>query len=113
MMKWLTQNALLTCPHQSGFVGVAPSQNLVKINGARVLVANDPEAKPIAGCPWVSPGMKPCTSTLKVQEGYSGFIRIGGRKVCLDTVTGLTDGTPPGTFKYAVRTPGQSLVTER
>jgi len=112
MMKWLTQDALLTCPHESGFVGIAPSQALVKINARPVLVAADPEAKPIAGCPWVGPGMKPCTLTLKVQDGYSGFIRIDGRQVCLDTVTGLTDGTPPGTFNYAVRSPGQDLVQE-
>ncbi|BAS15744.1 conserved hypothetical protein [Arthrobacter sp. Hiyo8] len=26
-------------------------------------------------------------------KGYSGFVRIGGNKVCLDTVEGYTDGT--------------------
>jgi hypothetical protein len=57
--------------------------------------------------------MKPCLTTLKVQQGYSGLIDIQGRRVCLDTVTGLTDGTPPGTFKYSVRRPGQDLVSER
>ena len=112
-MNWLTQDALLTCSHESGFVAIAPSQNLVTINGRRVLVAVDPETKPIAGCPWVGPGMKPCLLTLKVTKGYSRLIRIGGRQVCLDTVSGLTDGTPPGTFKYAVRSPGQALVEER
>jgi hypothetical protein len=39
-------------------------------------------------------------------------VRIDGRRVCLDTVTGLTDGTPPGTIKYEVRSPGQDLVSE-
>lgn len=111
-MDWLTQDALMTCSHESGFVGVVPSQGLVTVNGRLVLVAVDPEAKPIAGCPWVGPGMKPCMLTLKATDGYSSLIRINGRAVCLDTVTGLTDGTPPGTFKYTVRTPGQSLVTE-
>jgi hypothetical protein len=111
-MKWLTQDALLTCPHESGFVAVAPSQGLVRIDDRQVLVAPDPEKKPIGGCPWVSPGMKPCVQTLRVKEGYSGLVRIEGRQVCLDTVTGLTDGTPPGTFRYAVRSPGQDLVEE-
>jgi hypothetical protein len=30
--------------------------------------------------------------------------------VCLDAVTGLTDGTPPGIVKYKVRNAGQRLV---
>ncbi len=111
-MRWLTQDALLNCTHESGFVGIVPSQNLVKIDKRRVLVATDPEARPIAGCPWISPGMKPCTSTLKAFDGYSTLIRINGRPVCLDTVTGLTDGTPPGTFTYSVRRAGQQLVEE-
>ncbi len=48
-----------------------------------------------------------------MQQGYSEWLRIGGKRVCLDTVTGLTDGTPPGTVKYEVRDPGQRLVEER
>jgi hypothetical protein len=39
-------------------------------------------------------------------------VRIDGCAVCLDTVTGLTDGTPPGIVTYKVRSPGQTLVTE-
>ena len=50
--------------------------------------------------------------TLQVTEGYSDFIHIEGRAVCLDTVTGLTDGTPPGTVRYVVQHPGQTFVTE-
>ena len=29
---------------------------------------------------------------------------------CLDSVRGLTDGTPPGTVHYQVRSPGQDWV---
>lgn len=111
-MYWLSRNALLVCSHESGFVGIIASQNLVKVDGVPVLVERDPEGRPIAGCPWLQPGLKPCTSTLPVEQGYSPSIRIDGRRVCLDTVNGLTDGTPPGTFKYTVRNPGQSLVSE-
>jgi hypothetical protein len=32
--------------------------------------------------------------------------------MCLDTVNGLTDGTPPGVVEYKVRHAGQELVTE-
>jgi len=58
------------------------------------------------------PGLKPCATTLRVTKGYSDFVSIGGRRVCLDAVTGLTDGTPPGTVNYVVRKPGQRLVEE-
>jgi hypothetical protein len=57
-------------------------------------------------------GIRPCKNTLKVLRGYSDWIRIDERRVCLDTVTGLTDGTPPGTVKYIVADPGQQLASE-
>lgn len=111
-MKLLTLEAILHCDHQLGLVGLVAQQQFVRIAGVPVLVETDPEQRPIAGCPNVGPTIKPCTTTLPVQQGYSGLLRIGGRRVCLDTVTGLTDGTPPGTVKYQVRFAGQELVAE-
>lgn len=111
-MRLLTLAAVLHCDHQSGLVGLAAQQHFVRISGIPVLVATDPEQRPIAGCPNVGPTIKPCTSTLPVQQGYSGLLRIGGRAVCLDTVVGLTDGTPPGTVNYRVRHAGQDFVSE-
>ncbi len=111
-MYFLTQDAVLVCAHELGVVGIVATQNLVTIKRRRVLVETDPEQRPIAGCPNVGPTIKPCTNTLAVQAGYSDFIRIDGRRVCLDTVTGITDGTPPGTVKYKVRSPGQDLASE-
>ncbi len=111
-MRLLTQDAILNCDHELGLVGIIATQGLVTIAKRRVLVATDPEQRPIAGCPMYGPGVKPCVTTLKVTAGYSDLLRINGKPVCLDTVTGLTDGTPPGTVKYTVRTPGQSLVKE-
>ena len=111
-MKFLTEDARVVCKHENGVVGIVGTQRLVTVNGRTVLVNNDPEGRPIAGCPNVGATIKPCTTTLKVTDGYSTFIRVDGRAVCLDTVTGLTDGTPPGTVKYEVRNPGQTLVTE-
>jgi len=107
----LTEDAIVQCKHD-GSVGLVPSQTLVAIAGRKVLVEPDPEARPITTCPMYGPGLKPCTTTLRVTKGYSGFVSIGGRRVCLDAVTGLTDGTPPGTVNYVVREPGQSLVEE-
>jgi len=105
----LTEDAVLVCKHELGRVGIETKQKLVTIHGRRVLVEPDPEGRPIKGCPMVVP-FKPCLVTLLVREGYSKLLSIGGIKVCLDTVTGLTDGTPPGTVMYKVNDAGQKLV---
>ncbi len=111
-MRVLTLDALVVCAHELGKVGLVASQSWVTVEGRPVLVRPDPEGRPIAGCPNIGPTIKPCTTTLVVKAGYSAFVRIGGRPVCLDTVTGLTDGTPPGVVKYKVNAPGQMLVME-
>jgi len=111
-MYLLTEDAVLVCAHELGIVGIAAAQHLVTVEDRRVLVEVDPEGRPIVGCPNIGPTIKPCTTTLRVQTGYSDLIRIDGRRACLDTVTGLTDGTPPGTVHYKVRSPGQTLVEE-
>lgn len=111
-MFWLTEDAILTCKHELGIVGIVGTQNLVTISGRKALVEKDPESRPIAACPNVGATIKPCLLTLPVQTGYSSWIRVDGSRVCLDTVTGLTDGTPPGVVKYQVRSAGQALVSE-
>jgi hypothetical protein len=110
-MLLLTEDAQLFCKHGPGKVSISATQALVMVEGRKVLVEKDPEGKSISGCPSVVP-FKPCTATLVVQKGYSGFIRIQGRRICLDTVTGLTDGTPPGVVMYEVRFAGQKFVSE-
>jgi hypothetical protein len=112
MKKLLTENAVVVCNHELGIVTNGPTQTLARIRGRRVLVDDNPERRPIRGCPNIGLNVKPCTNTLKVEQGYSALVRVNGRRVCLDTVTGLTDGTPPGTVKYHVRVPGQDLVAE-
>jgi hypothetical protein len=111
-MKVLTEDALLVCEHEIGKVANHPGQDWVTIDHRRVLVENDPEGRGISGCPNIGATIKPCQHTLKVETGYSDFIRVDGKRICLDTVTGLTDGTPPGTIKYKVNKPGQDLVSE-
>jgi len=110
---WITEDALLVCKHQLGKVSIVPSQDLVSIGSRRVLIDPDPQGRSIGGCPNYGPAIKPCTTTLQVQQGYSEWIRIEGKSVCLDTVTGFTDGTPPGIVKYIVNQPGQQWVQER
>jgi hypothetical protein len=111
-MKWLTLDAVLVCKHELGVVKNKPSQELVTIEQRVVLVDNDPEGCSIVRCPNIGATIKPCTKTEKVAAGYSDFIRINGQRVCLDSVTGLTNGTPPETVPYYVRKPGQELVEE-
>lgn len=110
----LTDRARLICQHRTGVVLVFATQHLVRINGRAVLVGGlpkgDPEFQPISGCPNFGMTVKPCTLTLKVKTGYSTFIFINGRPVCLDILSGLTDGTPPGVVNYQVVQPGQLFV---
>jgi hypothetical protein len=108
-MRWLTEDARLVCGHR-GTVSVEPTQALVRIDQRLVLVDDNPESRPISRCPNIGIGIKPCTNTLRVKVGYSTLLRIDGKSVCLDSVTGLTDGTPPGVVPYLVADPGQTLV---
>ncbi|MCU1442909.1 MAG: hypothetical protein JWQ59_1059 [Cryobacterium sp.] len=108
-MKLLIRAGTVRCGHDGIVVNVA-SQEWVKVVTSPVLVENDPQGRSINMCPNIGINIKPCTSTLVVATGYSGFLRIGGHAVCLDSVEGYTDGTPPGAVKYTVRDPGQRLV---
>lgn len=108
-MRWLTTAAEVRCDHD-GKVANNPSQHWVEISGHPVLVDDDPQGRAIARCPNIGATMKPCTKTLRVATGYSGWIRIDGDAVVLDNLDGLTDGTVPGTVHYRVRNPGQSFV---
>ena len=111
-MLLLTEDAGVFCKHGPGKVAIAATQDFVTVNGRKLLVEPDPVGRSIAGCPSVVP-FKPCLTTLAVQKGYSQYIRIADRRLCLDTVTGYTDGTPPGVAMYEVRFAGQQFVSEK
>lgn len=109
----LTEDATLVCTHEPGQVKIEATQGLVTVSmkkGAvrRLLIEPNPEKRPISGCPIVPP-FKPCQNTMAVSAGYSDLLRIDGKRVCLDTVTGPTDGMPP--VKYKVRRAGQDFVS--
>lgn len=112
-MLLVTETARVVCAHELGAVQGVATQALVSVGGRRVFVEGDLESKPVAGCPNTnaSAGMKPCTTTLKAMAGHSNLVSIEGRRVCLDVLTGLTDGTPPAAVSYVVRTPGQEFVS--
>lgn len=109
-MRLLTEDAKLTCAHLLGKVDIEASQDWVTVEGRKLLVEDDPESCDISGCPMYGVAIKPCKKTLAVKVGYSTFLRIDGHRICLDSVEGLTDGTPPGTVLYQVRAPGQDWV---
>ncbi len=111
-MRALVLDGVLRCGHD-GVVASVASQSWVQIAGSPVLVDADPVGRSISLCPNVGVSIKPCTVTLAVRTGYSTFVRIDHHAVCLDTVVGFTDGTPPGTVDYTVRDPGQHLVEVR
>lgn len=106
----ITEDAVLQCDHLAKLEN-KPSQNLFTIESKRVLVARDPEGRAIHGCPNLTPVTKPCLLSLTVDQGYSTFVRVDGHAVCLSTVKGHTDGSPPGGFFYVVKDPGQVFVT--
>jgi hypothetical protein len=110
-MLLITEDAVMRCDHAgSGKVnGFAPAQSWVTIERRRVLVEPDPEQRPFDnGCMMKPPDFLPCSRTLKVTAGYSTYIKIDDRAVCLSTVVGLTLANPQ--TKYRVYDPAQQLV---
>jgi len=111
-MLVLTEDAVLKCPHPPGHASMIPTQRLVTINGRRVLVEPNPEKCAIHSCPYRSITILPCSLTYEALAGYSELLWIQGQRVCLDTVEGLTEGTPPRFWKYTVAEPGQAFVLQ-
>jgi hypothetical protein len=105
----LRADATVVCTHELGRVQLTPSQSWCTIEGEPILVDDDPQRRPIKRCPNATVSTKPCTTTLAVTTGYSDLVRIDGRAICLDTVTGRTDGTGE-VYRYKVNDPAQDLV---
>lgn len=106
----ITEDATLRCDHLARLEN-KPSQELVTIDDRKILVAKDPEGRKVHLCPNLTPATKPCVISLVVEQGYSTFVTIDGAAVCLSTIQGHTDGTPPGTVLYTVKDPGQTYVS--
>ena len=107
-LELLTAEAIVRCDHD-GTVREKPSQHLVFVASANVLVDNDPEGRDIDWCPNAAPPMRSCGKALHVRKGYSSLVFITGHAVVLSSLDGLTDGTPPGN-SYRCRNPGQPFV---
>jgi hypothetical protein len=109
---WLTEAADVRCTHRLGKAPQQASQTWVTIEQRPILVAPDPVGRSVGGCPNIGASIKPCTTTLAINQGQSTFTRIDGRPVIRADLWGYTDGTPPGAVKYEVLDPAQILVAE-
>ena len=105
----VTTGATITCIH-GGHVTLAPRQTTVTIAGNPVLREGDLSGALIAGCAQPpSPGTKPCTAVISTLPGSASTrVMAAGVPVLLATLTGITDGVPPGGL--LVISPGQTTV---
>jgi hypothetical protein len=109
-MELLRSDAIIKCSHDAA-VDNKPSQDLVFVGGLPLLVATDPERRDIDFCPnRATIGVRPCTTTRKVEVGYSALVYIRRRSTVLTSLKGETNGTPPTMVHYTCRHPGQVLV---
>jgi hypothetical protein len=109
MPPLVTSNATILCAH-GGKVTLIPKQMQVQAGGGMVLCEPDLVGSPIVGCAQVpSPSTKPCTTVVSTMPGSTSMkVLVGGRPAYISSLTGLTDGVPPGTIM--VVDPGQAVV---
>jgi hypothetical protein len=105
----VTTGATILCMH-GGQVTLLPKQTQVTIAGNPVLREGDLSGAPIIGCLQPpSPGTKPCTMVVSTLPGSASLrVMAAGAPVLLATLSGITDGVPPGTIM--VVSPGQTTV---
>lgn len=86
-------------PNHGGQVTVASTAKLT-VNGNPVLFKSSVAGKAVPPGACKTPqsnSTKPCTSVSSVLGGEAGKLNAGGNPVLLDsTLSGLTDGNPPG-----------------
>jgi CheY-like chemotaxis protein len=92
----LSRHSLLVCEHLG---------EVVLPEGDGPLTEKDLGGAAIVGCPNAGPGLKPCTAILPPDGGLADRHAPDGSRFVLKSVTGLTNGTPPGTVRYRVEIP--------
>lgn len=114
MLQALTEKADLRCAH-GGRIGLAASQDLVRIGGVPALVRPDLLDRPISACPHATPANPPCLRTVSVDEAasYSGLVFILGQPLAKRSATGRTDWSKLGVVPFSVGAAGQDFVTLR
>jgi hypothetical protein len=109
MPPLVTTAATIMCIH-GGQVMLTPRQTTVLAGGSPVLREGDLSGAPIVGCLQPpSPGTKPCTMVISTLPGSaSTHVMAAGAPVLLQTLSGITDGVPPGAIMVA--SPGQATA---
>ena len=105
----VTSDATIMCVH-GGQVTLIPKQTQVTIQGGAILCEPDLVGAPIVGCAQPpSPSTVPCTVVVATLPGSTSLkVVVGGKPAYVATLTGLTNGVPPGTL--IVANPGQTTV---
>lgn len=111
-MYVLVAESVVKCAH-GGIVGIKPSQNLVFIEEVPMLVEPDLVDRPISACPHTSGATPPCLVTVSVEEGptYASFVRIEGRRLCKDSLSGKTDWSKLSLVPFNATDARQTLVS--
>lgn len=106
----LTRAAVLKCAH-GGVVENVASQDWVRIADDPLLVEDDPRGRSISACPMATITTPPCTATVSVDgASYSEFLRIDGRRICLDRTSGRTNWSQLGITPFSVTAVAQRFV---
>ena len=108
MSKALTTGSDVQCGHK-GAVQVSSSAKLT-IGGNAVLLTSGVMGSSVANCGTpISSTTAPCSTVLSVlPTSLAQKLTVGGLPVVLDTLSGLTDGKPPGSL---LSKPVQSKLT--
>jgi hypothetical protein len=105
----VTSNATITCIH-GGQVLLVPTQEQVTIQGGPVMCEPDLVGALVVGCAQPpTPSTVPCTAVISTLPGSSNpMVLVGGRPVYIATLSGITNGVPPGAIMCV--NPGQTVV---
>lgn len=97
-----------TSPTHGGTVATISSAKL-KVNGMFVILKESIVNMTVAGCSNpATPATNPCITVTSVTAGEATKLKVGGKAVILDTLHGVTNGTPPGML--AVKTKQDKLT---
>jgi hypothetical protein len=111
----LTDKSSLTCANH-GTVQLTATQSKLTVAGAKVVVTGDLTGALISNCITVTDatkGTKQCMMIISAQGGVSAKLKVAGKGVLLDGITGTTDGIvppAPGIQTWSVQSSGQSKL---
>src|SRR5262245_8118920 len=111
----LTESSTLRCEH-SGTVQLVPTQSRLTVNGSKVLVDGDLNGALISGCltvPDPNTSTVKCLSVRSAEGGVAGKLKVNGKGVLLEEVSGKTSGTVGGPTSFqtwSVQTAGETKL---